>query len=75
MQPTDKRANPGTIIIVIGAIALGLIVGGLIYRLQITKEVDIEAEVLPKPIQEEVVVEEPAIPEAEIPTDARLRLS
>ena len=67
MQPSDKRANPGTIIIVIGAIALGLIVGGLIYRLQITKEADIEAEVLPKPVQEEVVVEKPAIPEAEIP--------
>ncbi len=67
MQPTDKRTNPSTIILVLGAIAALLIAGGLIYRLQIIKEVDIEAEMLPEPVQEEVVIEKPVIPEAEIP--------
>ncbi|MAA55530.1 MAG: hypothetical protein CMK43_10310 [Porticoccaceae bacterium] len=67
MQSTDKRASPSIIILGLGAIAALLIVGGLIYRLQMTKEVDIEAEVLPSPITEEVIIEKPVIPEAEIP--------
>ena len=67
MQSTDKRASPSIIILGLGAIAALLIVGGLIYRLQMTKEVDIEAEVLPSPITEEVMIEKPVIPEAEIP--------
>ena len=67
MQPTDKRTNSSTIILVLGAIAALLIAGGLIYRLQITKEVDIEAEMLPEPVLAGVVIEKPAIPEAEIP--------
>ena len=67
MQSTDKRASPSIIILGLGTIAALLIVGGLIYRLQMTKEVDIEAEVLPSPITEEVIIEKPVIPEAEIP--------
>jgi len=67
MQSTDKRASPSIIILGLGAIAALLIVGGLIYRLQMTKEVDIEAEVLPSPITEKVIIEKPVIPEAEIP--------
>ena len=67
MQSTDKRASPSIIILGLGAIAALLIVGGLIYRLQMTKEVDIEAEVLPSPITEEIIIEKPVIPEAEIP--------
>jgi len=67
MQSTDKRASPSIIILGLGAIAALLIVGGLIYRLQMTKEVDIEAEVLPSPITEEILIEKPVIPEAEIP--------
>jgi hypothetical protein len=67
MQSTDKRASPSIIILGLGAIAALLIVGGLIYRLQMTKDVDIEAEVLPSPITEEVMIEKPVIPEAEIP--------
>ncbi len=67
MQSTDKRASPSIIILGLGAIAALLIVGGLIYRLQMTKEVDIEAEVLPSPITEEVIIEKPVIPETEIP--------
>ena len=67
MQSTDKRASPSIIILGLGAITALLIVGGLIYRLQMTKEVDIEAEVLPSPITEEVMIEKPVTPEAEIP--------
>ena len=67
MQSTDKRASPSIIILGLGAIAALLIVGGLIYRLQMTKEVDIEAEVVPSPITEEILIEKPVIPEAEIP--------
>ena len=59
MQSTDKRASPSIIILGLGAIAALLIVGGLIYRLQMTKEVDIEAEVRSDELVREVVERRP----------------
>ncbi len=69
MKPADQKFSASTIIAALGIIAAIIVAAGLLYRLQGTDEVDLEA-IAPTPEVIELVIEEPQVPEAEIPTPA-----
>ncbi len=69
MKSADQKFSASTIIAALGIIAAIIVAAGLLYRLQGTDEVDLEA-IAPTPEVIELVIEEPQVPEAEIPIPA-----
>ena len=58
MKPADQKFSASTIIAALGIIAAIIVAAGLLYRLQGTDEVDLEA-IAPTPEVIELVIEEP----------------
>lgn len=67
MKSADQKFSASAIIAALGVIAAVIVAAGLLYRVQSTDEVDLEA-IAPAPEVIELVIEEPQVPESEIPT-------